>query len=362
MSTRPDAARAESRTPLPLSLFDFHLPDSHIAQHPVAPRDASRLMVLRGDLPVAHQGFVHLPEQLAPGDLLVVNRTQVIPARLLVQRPSGGRVELLFFEPQTGSRLTARRWRALARPANKMKAGGTVVTAGGTPLTIVGREDAAVVLQAPGPLLDVLMAEGKIPLPPYLKESQNPSAADAAGYQSMFAQEPGAVAAPTASLHFTPAVQAALTARGVARADVLLHVGPGTFLPVRPEHADDVHSHVMHGEHYAIPAETLALIAQTRARGNRVVAVGTTSLRALETWAQTGAPSGESSLFITPGYTFAVVDALVTNFHLPRSTLLMLVSAMAGRERILAAYDAAVTAGYRFFSFGDAMLIIDQKH
>ena len=345
--------------PLPLGLFDYLLPESAIAQHPMEPRDASRLMVLRSEDRPDHRRFVELPELLNAGDLLLVNHTKVIPARLKVHKDTGGQVELLLYEPVTGDRATATRWRALARPAKALVPGKRLHTAGGHTLTVVGREHDSVILDAPLPMLEVLQQEGTLPLPPYLKDASHPSAQDAAAYQTIFGDEPGAVAAPTASLHFTPQVMAQLEARGVRVAQVLLHVGPGTFLPVRPENAQDVRGHAMHGEQYEIPQGTQELVRQTRAAGRRVVAVGTTSLRALETWWATGDATGISTLFVTPGYRFGCVDALVTNFHLPKSTLLMLVSAMAGRERILSAYAEALAQGYRFFSFGDAMLIID---
>ena len=359
MQQSPQHPDVQKIQPLPLGLFDYSLPDGAIAQHPAEPRDASRLMVLRGQGAPDHRRFVDLPGLLEAGDLLLVNHTQVIPARLQVRKDTGGQVELLLYEPVLGDRATATRWRALGRPAKALLPGKRLHTTGGHTLTVVGRDEDSVIVDAPVPMLDVLQEEGTLPLPPYLKDAAHPSAQDAAAYQTIFGDEPGAVAAPTASLHFTPEVMAQLAARGVRVAQVLLHVGPGTFLPVRPEHADDVRGHAMHGEQYEIPEETQQLVRQTRQAGRRVVAVGTTSLRALETWWATGAPSGVSKLFVTPGYRFGCVDALVTNFHLPKSTLLMLVSAMAGRERILSAYAEALREGYRFFSFGDAMLIMD---
>lgn len=343
---------------MPLALFDYDLPPSFIAQHPVEPRDQSRLMVLRKEGPPEHSRFTQLPHWLKAGDLLVVNRTQVIPARLQVNKPTGGQVELLLYEPTDGDRLHGPRWRALARPAKSLRPGLILRTAGGTELTVVGRDGDSVIVAAKAALLGVLHKEGTLPLPPYLQDAADPSPEDSAAYQSIFGVEPGAVAAPTASLHFTPSVMAALQNHGVGVAEVLLHVGPGTFLPVRPENAGDVRSHQMHAEWYAIGDATQQQIRSTRAAGGRVVAVGTTSLRALETWSATGAPSGNSTLFITPGYRFMCAGGLVTNFHLPKSTLLMLVSAMAGRERTLAAYQDAKSEGYRFYSFGDAMLIL----
>ena len=343
----------------PLADFDYRLPPERIAQSPAVPRDASRMMVMAGAAGLCHARFIDLPQWLSPGDLLVVNRTRVIPARVRARRATGGAVELLFCSPVDGSHAEATQWRALARPANRLRPGTTLTTAGGTALDVVGRDDAAVLLAGEAPLMAMLQREGQVPLPPYLQRAGAADAQDAHDYQTLFAREPGAVAAPTASLHFTETVIAALRARGVQMAELVLHVGPGTFLPVRPEHAQDVRHHVMHKEHYALPAQTQAQIRATRRAGGRVVAVGTTALRAMETWAHTGAAQGDSQLFITPGYSFRSVDALVTNFHLPKSTLLMLVSAMAGRARVLGAYAEAIARGYRFFSYGDAMLIID---
>jgi S-adenosylmethionine:tRNA ribosyltransferase-isomerase len=342
---------------MPLALFDYELPEANIAQHPVEPRDHSRLMVLEGDGAAAHSRFIKLAQHLRPGDLLVVNRTRVIPARLRLRKPTGGEVELLLYEPTDQDRSSGHQWRALGKPAKSLTAGLELTTAQGTSLTVVGREGDSVIVAAQEPILGVLQREGSLPLPPYLQDANNPSAEDAAAYQSIFGAELGAVAAPTASLHFTPRVMAQLKERGVKVREVLLHVGPGTFLPVRPEHADDVRGHQMHAEWYTIDDACVRDVEATRAQGGRVVAVGTTSLRALETWRATGETTGNSTLFITPGYVFGCVDALVTNFHLPKSTLLMLVCAMAGRDRMLAAYAEAIRTGYRFYSFGDAMLI-----
>lgn len=340
---------------LPLSLFDYELPPELIAQTPAKPRDASRLLRLsRTSGALEHHVFRDLPSLLRAGNLLVVNRTKVIPARLPAQRPTGGKVEVLFLAPD-GPLETATRWEVMGRPGDAFKAGKSIV-AGGVTLRVVAREGANAVLEGEAPLWPLLERGGEVPLPPYIKR-EGPVAADTTDYQTVFAREPGAVAAPTASLHFTPAVLEALAARGVERAEVVLHVGAGTFLPVREEHAGDVRSHVMHAEHYAIPDATLRAIEAARARGGRVIPVGTTSLRALETWAATGDARGSSRLFIYPGYEFRVTDALLTNFHVPRSTLLMLVSALAGRDAVLAAYAEAVRARYRFFSYGDAMFI-----
>lgn len=351
----------ELPAPLPLELFDYALPQEAIAQSPAEPRDSSRLMVLRGQEPPKHQRFFDLPDFLAPGDVLLVNHTRVIPARLQAHKATGGHVELLLHTPLdegAEGRASARRWKALARPAKGLSAGKELTLASGEVLTVLGRDNDSVIIEGTKPLLQVMEAEGSLPLPPYLDGAANPSPQDAASYQTMFGTVPGAVAAPTASLHFTPDVVRALEAKGVQLGSVLLHVGPGTFLPVRPEHAFDVRGHTMHGEWYEIPEATQALVRAARARGSRVVAVGTTSLRAVETWSQSGSAKGVSTLFVTPGYSFECVTGLLTNFHLPRSTLLMLVSAMAGRERMLAAYAEALRSGYRFFSFGDAMLLL----
>lgn len=341
---------------LHLDQFDFTLTPDRIAQAPARPRDASRLLVVPRDGALGHQQFTDLPELLAPGDVLVVNRTKVIPARLHLRRPTGGQVELLLYRPLDGTLAEARTWEGLGRPGSALQPGKTVL-AGDVRLAVLEKRGPIVHVRAPVPLWPILQAQGEVPLPPYVQREAGPQAADDADYQTMFAEELGAVAAPTASLHFTPRVMEALAARGVLVHDVVLHVGPGTFLPIRPEHASDVRQHSMHSEPYTVPESTEQAIAQAKARGNRVIAVGTTSLRALETWAATGARSGESTLFVYPGFTFRVVDALVTNFHLPRSTLLLLVAAFAGRERILAAYHEAIRDGYRFYSYGDAMLL-----
>lgn len=346
-----------SAAPLPLDLFDYALPPERIAQEPARPRDASRLMTLdRATGDVAHHVFRELPSLLRTGDLLVVNRTKVIPARLRCRRPTGGKVELLFLEPLGGDLHAATRWRVIGKPGDALKPGRTVLS-GDVALTVEAREGPDAIVTSAAPIWELLEAAGEIPLPPYIDRSSGPVSRDASDYQTIFASELGAVAAPTASLHFTDAVMSDLTARGIERAEVVLHVGAGTFLPVRDDHADDVRAHQMHSEAYEVPDETVAAIASARQSGRRVVAVGTTCVRALETWAQDGAQRGASRLFIYPGFTFRVVDAMVTNFHVPKSTLLMLVSAFAGRESVLRAYSDAVRAGYRFFSYGDAMFI-----
>ena len=345
--------------PLPLDLFEYELPDERIAQAPAEPRDQSRLLVVdRSSGARSHRRFFELPDFLRQGDVLVVNRTRVIPARLKGRRPSGGKVELLLHRPLDGTIEDAREWLALGKPGKALREGATVLVEGGVEIRVVGREGSMVRVRAVDPLWPTLLAVGELPLPPYISRPEGNLATDSEQYQTVFAREPGAVAAPTASLHFTPRVLSDLEERGVEVVEVLLHVGPGTFLPVRPEAADDIRSHRMHGEQYEVSANSLERIKRAREEGGRVVAVGTTAVRALETCAKSGELRGESTLFIYPGYEFQLVDAMVTNFHLPRSTLLMLVSAFAGRESILSAYAEAVKNEYRFFSYGDAMLLL----
>lgn len=388
-----------SDAPLPLSLFDFDLPPALVAQHPAQPRDSSKLLVLPPGSTAApeHRIFHELPGVLRAGDLLVVNRTKVMPARVRVKKPTGGAVELLFTEPvdvngadgeATGRGLPlqqARAFRALGKPGKALRPGQELLAPGGEVLSVRSRDGGVCVVEVAGDLSiwQLMQRYGEPPLPPYIQRGDHTAQHDAANlgaaaatsddsgaaiaqasatndssdYQSIFADELGAVAAPTASLHFTAKLLEDLTAAGIERAEVLLHVGPGTFLPVRPEHNDDVRAHQMHGEIYDIPPATWAAIEATRARGGRVVAVGTTSLRALETYALTQQSAGVSQLFCYPGFRFRVVDAMVTNFHLPRSTLLMLVSAFVGRERLLAAYKEAIERRYRFYSYGDAMFL-----
>ena len=362
---------ARSRT---LAAYDYPLDPACVAQAPASPRDAARLLVLPATGDAQHASFAELPQFLRAGDLLVLNETRVLPARLHAVRPSGAPAELLPFAPVDGSVHAARIWRALAKPRRPLRPGVVLVTRGGVSLRVLApadverlqegsgeaalEQDDAVLLAADGPLWEVMQAEGELPLPPYVARPEGPGTADAAGYQTAFARVPGAVAAPTASLHFTEQTFAALQERGVHTARLVLHVGPGTFLPVRREHEADIRGHRMHAEPYDVPQQTAAAVRATRARGGRVVAAGTTSLRALESWASSGAAQGDSRLFVRPGHAFRVVDALLTNFHLPRTTLMMLVSAMSGRARILAAYADAQARGYRFFSYGDATLLV----
>lgn len=337
-----------------LSDFDFELPEELIAQEPLPHRDQSRLMVLPRGGGLEHRTFRDITELLEPGDLLVLNDARVVPARLLGQKvATGGRVELLLSMPLAGGDT----WRCIGRASKPMREG----------MRLRFEELEAEVLVAHGEgvydvrfhaddLFAVLERVGRIPLPPYIR--REPSETDKQRYQTIYASTPGAVAAPTAGLHFTEALLDQLKAKGVAITRVTLYVGPGTFLPIR---GDEVESHVMHAEYYRVSPEAAEAVNEARARGGRVIPVGTTALRTLESAADeqgvVRAGEGESRLYVYPGYRFKTVDALITNFHLPRSTLLLLVSALAGRERILGAYREAVANRYRFFSYGDAMFI-----
>jgi S-adenosylmethionine:tRNA ribosyltransferase-isomerase len=339
-----------------LSDFDYELPERLIAQEPVSPRDASRLLVLpSGGGPPDHLAFADLERLLSPGDLLVFNDTKVIPARLVGRRPTGGKVELLLCEPLEGG--LGHRWRAMGQASKPIRPGTRVELEGlaATVEAVEGEGFYLVALDREGEALAAALERaGRVPLPPYIR--REPSTADRERYQTIWAREPGSAAAPTAGLHFTEALLSRLAARGVARTAVTLHVGPGTFLPVRGSLA----THRMHGERYEVPVEAAEAIAACRARGGRIVAVGTTTVRTLESAldGERVAPgAGRTELFIKPGHVFRAVDGLVTNFHLPRSTLLVLVCALGGRERVLAAYREAVRLDYRFFSFGDAMLL-----
>lgn len=331
--------------------FDYELPPRLIAQRPLVERSASRLLVLGADGGIEDRRMRDLPGLLAPGDLLVFNDTRVIPARLFALKPSGGRVELLV-ERIVGERTAL----AQARASKPARAGTELAVEGGGRLIVGGREGEFLRVESPAePFLDLLGRAGHVPLPPYIARADEP--ADRERYQSVFARVPGAVAAPTASLHFDAALLAVLAARGVETACITLHVGAGTFRPLRGE---DPRAERLHRERFEVGDETVEAIAAARERGGRVVAVGTTVVRSLEAAAAAGglAPlRGETELFILPGHRFRVVDAMVTNFHLPRSTLLMLICAAAGREPVLAAYRHAVAADYRFYSYGDAMLV-----
>jgi S-adenosylmethionine:tRNA ribosyltransferase-isomerase len=334
--------------------FHYDLPPELIAQVPLSERRASRLLVLDGASgALADRTFAELPELLAPNDLLVLNDTRVLPARVLGRKPTGGRVELLV-ERVLGARHALVHMRASHKP----RPGTALELAGGARARVGARLGELVEVELDRDFVPYLEAHGETPLPPYIARS--PSAADRERYQTVFARAPGAVAAPTAGLHFDAATLEALAARGVERTFLTLHVGAGTFAPVRTQRIED---HELHAEWLEVSAEACAAVERCRSNGGRVVAVGTTSVRALETAARGGklAPfAGDSRLFIYPGFAFRVVDAMVTNFHLPESSLLMLVSAFAGREAVLAAYRHAVAERYRFFSYGDAMFVTPQ--
>ena len=336
--------------------FDYVLPPERIADRPVEPRDAARLLVVpRDGGPFADRAFSDLPALLAPGDLLVVNDTRVIPARLEGRRAdTGGAVEVFLLRD-----LGALRWRVLLAPGRRMRPGVRVALGEGASCVVEAVDEGGertVRFEGTDDVLALAERVGATPLPPYVRRPAD--ARDRADYQTVYARAPGAVAAPTAGLHFTPRLLEAALARGLRLASVTLHVGPGTFRPVT---ADDVDAHRMDLEPYVVPDATAEAVRATKAAGRRVVAVGTTVVRTLEAAATddgvVAAGPGETALFVRPGHRFRVVDALVTNFHLPRSTLLMLVSALVGRERVLAAYAHALAAGYRFYSYGDAMLL-----
>ena len=328
--------------------FDFALPPELIAQHPAPERSGSRLLDGSGEVPV-DRTFRDLPTLLRAGDLLVFNDTQVVKARLFGEKPSGGKLELLIERVLPDGTVAAH-----MKVSKKPPPGTVLRMAGGFTAELLGRwpdaQGPLFHLRLSGDAYELMAAHGHVPLPPYITHGD--TAEDAARYQTVFARNPGAVAAPTAALHFDEALLAEIDTRGVQRAAVTLHVGAGTFQPVKTE---TLAEHVMHRERYHVPPETAQAIADCRARGGRVVAVGTTSVRTLESWAASGEASGDTGIFITPGFEFKVVHALITNFHLPRSTLMMLVSAFAGYDRIMALYRHAIAQRYRFFSYGDAM-------
>lgn len=335
--------------------FDYHLPQQLIAQHPLGSRDQSRLLVLdRKRDGVVHSNFATLGAFLAPGDLLVLNDTRVLPARLYGEKPSGGKVEVLLLNPVSPST-----WSCLVKPARRVRV-GTALWFGGqlrARVTRVGAEgmrELAFSL-AGDQFMEAIHCLGQMPLPPYIRHKLD----DPERYQTVYASSPGAVAAPTAGLHFTAALLAKLAGMGIDHVFLTLHVGLGTFRPVK---VDKVDQHRMHSEYYHLPAPAAAAINDARRRGGRIVAVGTTVVRVLETLAEDNgavrAGSGWTEIFIYPGHQFRGVDAMVTNFHLPRSTLLMLVAAFAGHQRTMEAYRTAVEYRYRFYSFGDAMLIL----
>ncbi len=351
------SSRAMNTHPLTVSDFDFELPEALIAQAPLSERSAARLLVVDGAAGAWRDAVVRdLPSLLREGDLLVFNDTRVIPARLHGQKDSGGKVEVLL-ERLLNDHEAIFHVRASKSPRH----GARLLMEGGIVLEMVGREDELFrlrLVEGGATLLAALEAHGHMPLPPYIERAD--TAADRERYQTVFADRPGAVAAPTAGLHFDEDLLAAIRARGAETARVTLHVGAGTFQPVR---VDNLAEHRMHAEWIEVSRETVEAIRATRARGGRVIAIGTTAVRALES-AAAASPSGalepfsgDTRLFITPGVRFRVVDALFTNFHLPRSTLLMLVSAFGGYDTVMGAYRHAVQAGYRFFSYGDAMFV-----
>ncbi|MBN2760175.1 MAG: tRNA preQ1(34) S-adenosylmethionine ribosyltransferase-isomerase QueA [Rhodobacteraceae bacterium] len=346
-----------------LSDFDFDLPEALIATRPARPRSSAKLLVAQGDS-IADRHVRDLPEVLRAGDLLVLNTTKVIPARLSghrhrdsAQGPVVAKVEITLTEPQPDGS-----WRALAKPLRKLAEGEEVVFAAGLVGKVVERatEDVRLAFNLTGPAFDAALEQaGQMPLPPYIEARRKADEQDRTDYQTVFARDAGAVAAPTASLHFDEELLAQLRAKGVEFAEVTLHVGAGTFLPVK---TDDVTDHKMHAEWGQVGEHAAAQITRARAEGRRVIPVGTTALRVVET-AATGpgqiAPwTGMTDIFITPGFHFQIASGLMTNFHLPKSTLMMLVSALMGRDRIMAIYAHAIAQGYRFFSYGDSSLLL----
>ncbi|SFR58974.1 S-adenosylmethionine:tRNA ribosyltransferase-isomerase [Pseudidiomarina maritima] len=338
--------------------FSFELPDELIARYPQPERSASRLLCLNGTTgTVAHETFKNIVAHIRPGDLLIFNDTRVIPARMLGEKVSGGKVEVLVERIIDEHRVLAH-----LRSNRSPKPGAKMILEGAVEVEMIGRQDALFELQfnTKEPVLNVLEQYGHMPLPPYIDRPDEDS--DRERYQTVYNKKPGAVAAPTAGLHFDESILNQLREKGAEFAYVTLHVGAGTFQPVR---VDNIEEHHMHSEYAEVPEVTIAAIEATRARGGRVIAVGTTSVRSLESAAQAAKQKGEplqpffsdTDIFIYPGYEFQVVDAMITNFHLPESTLIMLVSAFAGREHVLAAYAAAVQERYRFFSYGDAMFV-----
>jgi len=354
----------ENNEDLLLSAYDYELPEERIAQNPVTPRDSSRLLVIDSPTHHSHQTFRDLPELLQPGDLLVMNNTRVIPARLYGHKDTGTPVEILLLQEQTNNC-----WLALVKPGRRLQVGAkinfaakdTTTNAENLHLTakILAKDEATGgrILQFDLPegksLIQLLDQFGHVPLPPYIKDSQSLPEQ----YQTVYAENPGSVAAPTSGLHFTSELLEKLTAKGIERTFVTLHIGVGTFRPVETE---KITAHQMHSEWVEIPAETVAKIQETKAKGGRVIAVGTTVVRSLEGASKGGELKpfcGQIDLFIYPGYHWQVVEGLITNFHLPRSSLLMLVSALIERKRLLALYQEAIAHNYRFYSFGDAMFI-----
>ncbi len=337
-----------------LSDFMYDLPEERIAQTPVEPRDHSRLMVIHRDTDqIEHKHFYDVIDYLNPGDVLVINDTRVIPARLYGERPTGGACEVLLLR-----QLAPKKWETLVKPGKKLKPGAEIVFGDGRlrgrvlETTDVGGR--IVEFECEGTFEAALDALGEMPLPPYIHEQLE----DRERYQTVYARHEGSAAAPTAGLHFTPELLNRIREKGIDVVPVLLHVGLGTFRPVKVENIEEHH---MHSEYFEVTEDAAKRINAARERGGRIVAVGTTSVRTLESAAENGrlvAKRGETSIFIKPGYQYQMVDALITNFHLPGSTLMMLVSALYDREKIISAYEQAVKEKYRFFSFGDAMLIL----
>lgn len=363
----PDSESPASVTPTKpdqtLATYDYDLPDQQIAQDPAVPRDSSRLLVVGAAPDYQHHVFRELPDFLQPGDLLVLNNTRVIPARLYGRKPNGTPIEVLLLEEQTPNG-----WLALVKPGKRLQTGAIIEFGGdadGQPeltaiVMSVDQSTGGRLLQFRPPagqtVLSMLSQLGKTPLPPYITDSH----ADPEQYQTVYAKHPGSAAAPTAGLHFTPELLARLAQKGIEHTFVTLHVGVGTFRPVE---AADITEHQMHAEWIEVSPETVAKVQETKARSGRVIAVGTTSVRSLEGASQLGELRpycGKTNLFIYPGYQWQIVDGLITNFHLPKSSLLMLVSALIGRERLLELYQIAIDAHYRFYSFGDAMLILPE--
>lgn len=343
-----------------VSDFDFELPSELIAHYPMPERTQSRLLVVEPEknevLNLQHTIFSDLETFIKPNDILVFNDTKVVPARLFAQKQTGGKLEILFERA-----LDEHTFLAHVKSSKSPKEGSCILVDGKVELTMTSREGALFVLQTPEhiPVFELLETYGHIPLPPYIERKDE--TLDASRYQTVYAQKPGAAAAPTAGLHFDEALLERLKQKGVKTAYVTLHVGAGTFQPVR---VDNIHDHVMHSEWIDVNKDTVALINDAREQGGRVICVGTTSVRSLESASQSGhlqAFQGDTSIFIYPGYQFKSVDLLITNFHLPKSTLLMLVSAFSGKENIVKAYSEAINSKYRFFSYGDAMLLKPSK-
>jgi len=343
-----------------LSAYGYNLPPSRIAQNPVTPRDSSKLLVIDSSTTHQHSRFYDLADWLLPGDLLVLNNTKVIPARLFGHKTSGAAVEVLLVEP-----VDANKWLALVRPGKRIQPGAELVFGDGEKVllkaAVEARDEATggrfllLTPQVERSVDEIIHQLGQVPLPPYITESQ----ALPEQYQTVYAQKQGAVAAPTAGLHFTSELFSKLESKGIETAEVTLHVGIGTFRPVE---VTDIKTHEMHQERIEVSAETVEQIRRTKAKGGRVIAVGTTSTRALEGAAALKGElmpfEGRTDIFIYPGYRWRVIDGLITNFHLPGSSLLMMVSALTGRERLMSIYEDAITQDYRFYSFGDAMLIL----